>query len=314
MKIVAYTSSLNGKEAVKNCIHALLNQTYPLKEIIVVDNGSTDGTCNESFPEQVTLIGHLRNLGTSGAAATAFEYALGNDYDWIWVLDQDTTPKPDALEKLVELHQGFDAERQKRIGIISSLVVLLPSHRVIHGRLLTRGGTRPTPVDPNSVYYECDATIWSGSMYNLEAVKKVGLPRFGIHGCWEDLSLDYGDLEYSFRIKQAGYEVLGHNQSHIVHPVGKAKHFRIFKHTIYSTNHSPFRRYLYCRNMVYFWLYLYPDTNRFITGLYLTYRTIANCGKILLFEKDRWRKIQACLLGIVDGLRKKLDHRHFYYA
>lgn len=312
MNIVAYTSSWNGKEALNSCIQGLLKQTYPLKEIIVVDNRSSEEICIKQFPKQVSLICHLKNLGVGGAAATAFEYALQNDYDLIWVLDQDTTPKPDALQKLVEFFQGLDAERQNRIGIISSLVVLFPSNRIIHGRLLTPGGPRPTPVDPHAAYYECDANIWSGSLYNLVAVKKVGLPRFGVNGVWEDFCMDYGDLEYSFRIKQAGFEVLGHNHSHIIHQVGEAKNFRIFNLELRSTNHSAFRRYLFFRNMVYFWLYIYPDKNIFFTVSYLIFRTITNCGKILLLEKNRWRKINAILFGVLDGFKKNLNKRRFY--
>lgn len=312
MNIVAYSSSLNGKQALKILIEALLSQTYPTKEIIVVENRSTDGTSLESFPPQVTFISHLRNLGTSGAAATAFQYAQSRGYEWLWVLDQDTVPKPDALEKLVELYRSLDPELQERTGILSSLVILHPTDKVIHGRRLTRGGVRPAKVDPTKLYYECDATIWSGSLYNLKAVQKVGLPRFGLNGCWEDFCLDYGDIEFSFRIKQAGYRVFGHNFSHIIHPVGRTKHRRLLTHTIYSTNHSPFRRYLYFRNMVYFWLYLYPGKNMFILVLYLAYRLLANSVKICLLEENRARKIQGCLVGIWDGLRKQLHHRHFF--
>jgi len=312
MNIVAYSSSLSGEEALKRLVGALRIQTYPIKEIIVVDNGRSRETPDEIFAGDVTVIRHPRNLGTSGAVATAFEYAQARGYGWMWVLDQDTIPNPDALEKLVELYHSFDSALQQQTGILSSLVVLYPTDIVIHGRRLTRCGTRPTRVDPNKTYYECDATIWSGSLYNLQAVQKVGLPRFGVNGCWEDFCLDYGDIEFSFRIKQAGYKILGHNLSRIVHPVGETKHVRVFAHTIYSTNHSPFRRYLYFRNMVYFWLYLYPNKNLFAVVLYMIYRLFMNCAKICLLENHRCRKIHASLLGVWDGLRQHLDHQHFF--
>jgi GT2 family glycosyltransferase len=312
MRIVAYSSSLNGKQQLKALIEALLSQTYPTKEILVVENGSTGGTPLESFPPQVTFITHPRNLGTSGAAATAFQYAQSRGYEWLWALDQDTIPKPDALEKLVDLYRSFDPGLQERTGILSSLVILHPTDMRIHGRRLTPGGVRPAKVNPARACYECDATIWSGSLYNLKAVREVGLPRFGLNGCWEDFSLDYGDIEFSSRIKQAGYKVFGHNFSHIVHPVGKTKHLRLLTRTIYSTNHSPFRRYLYFRNMIYFWLYVYPHKNILILPLYLTYRLLANCAKICLIEDDRTRKIQGCLVGVWDGLRRQLHHRHFF--
>jgi GT2 family glycosyltransferase len=311
MNILAYTSSFNDKEAVARCLEAVLAQRYPVRKTIVVDNCSTDGTPSESFPPGVTLLRHARNLGTSGAAATAFQYALEKGYDWVWVLDQDTVPEPDALEKLVELFNGFDAEEQRRVGVLSSVVILKPTGLVLHGAQLTPKGLHPYVVDEGTVSYECDATIWSGSLFNMAAVREVGFPRFGEHGCWEDLALDYGDLEYSFRIKQAGYKLLAHVQSRILHPVGKVKVGEFRSTAVYSSDHSAFRRYLSARNMVYFWLYLYPNPNPIWTPLFLLRRLSANGVKMMLLERDRWRKIVATVVGAWDGLRKNLDRSRF---
>jgi rhamnosyltransferase len=311
VQVTAYISSFNSLTSVTRCVQALLDQTYPVTEIIIVDNRSSDGTPNHSFPDKVTLICHLRNLGVGGAAATAFEYGLANGREWMWVLDQDTVPKQDALEKLVEFYESLRERDQQRVGILSSLVILRPSEAAVHGRRLTRGGPRPARLDPAHPAYDCDATIWSGSLYRLDVVRRVGMPRFGATGCWEDFSMDYGDLEFSFRIRRAGYRIIGHGGSRILHEVGEVRHCRIFPRWIYSTNHSPFRRYLYFRNMTYFWLYLYPGRHLARIALYLAYRLLANTVKIAALERNRRRKIAACLAGIWDGVRRDLTHRRY---
>jgi len=192
VNIVAYTSSLNDKSALKRCIHALLNQTYSVSEIIVVDNGSSDGTTLETFPDKVTLICNAKNLGVGGAVATAIQYALTKNYDWIWVLDQDSVPRKDALFKLVELYNSFPPALQKQTGVLSSLCVYPGIKKEVHGTLLTPMGKRSVRVAPKELYYECDATIWSGSMYSLHSVRKVGLPRYGMQGYWDDFGMDWG--------------------------------------------------------------------------------------------------------------------------
>jgi GT2 family glycosyltransferase len=311
MRVLVYTSSMNGRDSLHACINSVLNQTYPVEKILVVDNASSDGSCLETFPEEVTLICHLRNLGTSGAAATAFEVALSQGYDWIWVLDQDTVPDSDALYRLVELYHSFSPDDRAKVGIICSEILLDPTGFHVRGRQLSASGMRPAVRNASARYYDCDAVIWSGALFKVDAIRAVGQPRFGSRGCWEDLGLDYGDIEYSYRIKQAGYRVLQDTHSRIIHPIGKSRHLKLGPAQIYSTNHNAFRRYLYARNMVYFWLYLFPTRNRFGILFYLCYRLVANSVKMILFEKERGRKLRATWIGTWDGFRKRLDGRRF---
>ena len=149
--------------------------------------------------------------------------------------------------------------------------------------------------------------IWSGALINLAVVGRVGLPRAGKTGCWEDLSLDYGDIEYAYRISRAGYRIVVHCDSIIDHPIGRGLHGRILGWDVYSTNHSAFRRYLYFRNLVFFWLKLYHRRNWPLLMIWFGYRFGAILFGIVFLERQRRVKIKACLLGIYDGLRGHLD-------
>lgn len=208
---------------------------------------------------QVTLICHLQNLGTSGAATTAFEYAVSKNYDWLWVMDQDSIPQNDALEKQMDLYHRFDPKLQSQIGVLGSLVFVHPSQDLSVLHLLTRRGTKLIKVNRNDDLCECDTTIWSGSLYNLKAVEQVGLPRYGVGGYWDDFCLDWGDLEFGYRIKRAGYKVIVNPKSIVYHNIGKVTHVTLLGRKLFTSNHLPFRRYLSFRNMVYFWIYLHPD-------------------------------------------------------
>ena len=301
MRVAVAISSYNEKSALKRCIQSLLEQTYPVQEIIVVDNRSSDGTTLETFSEKVTLICHIRNIGPTGAVATAFQYALERGYDWLWVLDLDSVPRPDALERLVGVYNDLAPEQQGRVGLLSSHMVTAFSDRVTDHFVLSPKGPRVAHEVRGKSYCECDCTIWTGSLVNLKAVTKVGFPRYGVEGYWQEFGFDWGDIEFCYRLRQAGYKVIVDRSSLIEHSVGSPIEGRLFGKMTSTSNHAAFRRYLHFRNMVYFWCYIYSDKNLFAVLLYICSRSIKDIVKIIMMENGRIPKIRAILRGIWDG-------------
>ena len=273
---------------------------------MVIDNGSTDGTCDEPFPDEVTLFCHLTNTGVGGAAATAFEIARAEAYDWVWALDQDSVAEPEALERHIDLLHTFSPQERASIGVLSSVIRMQPTERLYTGGRLTRLGVRPPSMNSHSTYYVCDVSIWSGALFNISAIRAAGEPRFGRQGIWVDFSMDYSDMDYIFRIKQASFQVLVNPRSQINHPVGELRSNRFASIEMYSTNHRPFRRYLYSRNMTYFWLHIYPTRLRPAVWFYVLARNLANSCKLLLLEQDVWRKLLAIWIGCWHGITRQL--------
>ncbi|MBA2262975.1 MAG: glycosyltransferase, partial [Solirubrobacterales bacterium] len=77
------------------------------QSIVVVDNASTDGT-PELLRERglldrdaVRLLRLAENRGGAGGFAAAVEATRAQDCDWIWLMDDDSEPVPDALERLL---------------------------------------------------------------------------------------------------------------------------------------------------------------------------------------------------------------------
>ena len=307
MRILIHVHTWNGAGIIHTALAAILRQTVALEEILIVDNGSTDGTPDLAYPKIVTVVRHDLNLGTSGSVKTGIEYARAHGYDWIWVLDADSDPQPDALELLIRTVEAYDPNEHRDIGVVCSSHNLVRLGQKLHGRVLTPGGPRLPELREGRHEVECDSVIWSGALINLAVVDRVGLPRAGTQGCWEDLSLDYGDIEYTYRIHRAGYRILVHRASLIDHPIGKGVHRQIFSHDFYSSNHSAFRRYLYFRNLVHFWLRIYHRRNWPMLLVWFGYRLSATLVGIVLLESDRGAKLTACFTGIMDGLRGRMD-------
>jgi N-acetylglucosaminyl-diphospho-decaprenol L-rhamnosyltransferase len=94
--------SWNGRELLDECLTALRKSKDSLrKQIILVDNGSTDGTdafIRASYPE-VELIRSAANLGFTRANNLAFECAKGK---YVLMLNSDAFISPDAIQRTVD--------------------------------------------------------------------------------------------------------------------------------------------------------------------------------------------------------------------
>lgn len=100
-RIVAVVVTFNRSRLLRMVLDALLDQTYPVDEILVVDNCSTDDTADVLAEYGVTIERLDSNRGSSGGFARGVSQAAGHDCDWIWMMDDDAVPALDALEQLM---------------------------------------------------------------------------------------------------------------------------------------------------------------------------------------------------------------------
>src|SRR3954452_4327952 len=108
----------NGMAHLPECLNALSAQHYPAFEVLVVDNGSTDGSpayIAANYPE-VRYITSGSNLGYSGAVNLALNYASGT---YIAVLNMDAMVEPDWLGPLVAF-----LEMHSEVGAVTPKIVL----------------------------------------------------------------------------------------------------------------------------------------------------------------------------------------------
>lgn len=110
--------NFNGKKYIQNCINSVLKQTYSNFEIILVDNGSTDGSIEfvkENFSdERIKLFRLEKNLGFAGGNNFGFKYSSGS---YIVLLNNDTIVEKNWLKELVKSIDKFE-----NAGIVQSLI------------------------------------------------------------------------------------------------------------------------------------------------------------------------------------------------
>ncbi len=306
MKVLGHIHTFNDEDVIDQCIQAVMAQTYPVEEILIVDNASIDKTLDRKFPDKVHIIRHDENTGTNGSVNTGMKYALEKDHDWIWILDADTLPLPDALEKLVRLYEGFPPELQEKTWTLSCLPKEERIDRLHHGVNFNEKGVYEISPDPDAEYYECDANMWTGSMYKLETVKEIGLPEL-------DYVLDWGDVIYGYIGMRRGYKGFIHQSSivlHNLHPMDTLHYLRFGIRKVKVFWSPPIRFYYLWRNSTYFWLHLYHHKNFFNIVLPHLFNFLKWMIKATLFIKKPGPILWACVRGFWDGLFKKLHNRY----
>jgi GT2 family glycosyltransferase len=211
-KVWCVVLNWNGADYTLECLAALRTCTYPTLNVIVIDNGSTDDSVSRikvAYPE-ILLLHNQKNLGFAGGNNVGIRYALERGADYIWLLNNDTKPAPDALSALVAKASSAD-----RIGAVASICY----------------------------YADAPSTVqaWGGSRVNLW-IGYSGLSRIpreddwfdSLNGtsilvrrsAWEDVGLldeaffvYWEDTEFCLRLRKKGWRIAAAPDSRVLHKV-----------------------------------------------------------------------------------------------
>lgn len=102
--VAAVIVSYNRRALLEQVVDAVEAQTTPVSRIIVIDNGSTDGSREflRERGDRVDLIEAGTNGGGAGGFATGLAWALAVGSSYVWLMDDDAVPERDCLELLLE--------------------------------------------------------------------------------------------------------------------------------------------------------------------------------------------------------------------
>ena len=239
--------------------------------LYVIDN--TEGKDNKSrLPKSKKIKYYFKNenLGVGYALNKAAKKALKDGYKYLLTLDQDTTFKPKVLSRLKKdiLELNMD-----------EVAILLPWQETKLGLV---------PVAKKYDYPEHVMT--SANIINLDIWKKV-------KGFREDFFIDGIDIEYSFKVRRAGYKIIRDNRVSVDHELGdiKIKYFRGKKYVL--GNYNYIRRYYIVRNNHY----IFDEYVRFSPFLCIDLIKARDTYiGILLFERHKIKKIKAMRQGLED--------------
>ncbi len=206
----------NGKDSLGDCLNALKSQSQPV-DVIVVDNGSSDGSAEfieKNYPD-VILLKNARNLGFAGGVNTGIKYSLEHGYDFVALLNNDAVADQKWLEHLVKF-----LDSHPRVGIVTGKILAADGkHLDSTGDIYTIWGL-PFPRgrdELDSGKYDKGPWIFGASggasLYRAKMLKAVGL--FD-----EDFFAYYEDIDISFRAQLAGWKIAYNPQAMVRHQIG----------------------------------------------------------------------------------------------
>jgi GT2 family glycosyltransferase len=195
--VVAVVVTRNRPALLKRCLEAIDSQTYPVRQLVVVDNASDEPTREFLAGETARrsadfhLIRLEENTGGAGGFHEGMRAALPLPCTHMWLMDDDCEPEPEAMAELVAAAAivGEDA-------VLGSNIFDLDGESINVQPVSQRLGTNRTaqyPLHLAEGLLEVGALTFVSFLVSCDLVRKVGLPlkEFFI---WGD------DTEYSFRL------------------------------------------------------------------------------------------------------------------
>ncbi len=118
----------NGKKDTLECLESLKTITYPESEVIIVDNGSIDGSteCFKKLYPEIEIIENQKNLGFAEGNNVGIRKAMEKDVDYVLLLNNDTVVDPEFLGELV-----IAAEDDPKNGIVGPKIYYYNNRKLI---------------------------------------------------------------------------------------------------------------------------------------------------------------------------------------
>jgi GT2 family glycosyltransferase len=288
----------NRRRLLLDCLRALAAQTRRPECIVVVDNASTDGTVDalrEAGWLDDTTFSFLRlpeNTGGAGGFEAGISRALALGAHWVWLMDDDALPHPEALQALLEMRP--DPSSLYGSVAVQGSMLAWPMQRADQP-----GSERIEDLEHAPASCKVQFLPFLGFLISADMVQRIGLPDGSFF-----LAAD--DVEYCLRARQAGAPIQLVRASVIEHPLARLTTLRLGRARIYNLRLPPWKRYYDVRNRLivarrhHGWALWYSTIPSTIVRLMLT----------LLVEPERVDQCKAFAGGFIDGLLDKRGRRH----
>jgi GT2 family glycosyltransferase len=271
-------------------LESIQQLNYPHRQILVVDNGSSDGSpraIKKQFPNVLQQLNE-ENLGFAGGFNQGLRIALEAGADYALILNNDTFVAPDMLDRLLEASQPAD------VGVVSPLIYYADAPNEIWSAGAGRNQWTLELADNHGrqqKYAEITEREFLSGCGML--IKRAVLEQVGLFD--ERFFMYYEDSDFSLRVRQAGFRMLLAPQAHMWHAVSRSS----------DGSDSPNERYWMGYSSVLFfrkhitswrWLIIFP------------WRLVSTLKTILrLLIKRQTNSASAYLRGTLKGILAKTN-------
>ncbi len=285
-QIIAIVVTYNRLPMLQRCIEKLKAQSVAC-DILIVNNASTDGSASwleKNKNEEMQVLDTGVNLGGAGGFNAGIRWAVQAGYEYLWLMDDDCFPNPDALEKLMEASALLRIE----YGWLSSVALWTDGTECkMNRQKLNKRFYAYSPLLKHGLVLAEQATFVS-LFLRSETIHRAGLPI-------KDFFIWGDDIEFTRRIAvRNGIPSFVVGQSQVIHAMKEN-----IGSSIAIDRAERIDRYRYAfRNEAY----LYRKEG--IRGICYY---LAKCGlyisQIIIKAPDhRWKRIRVLLGSMIEGV------------
>lgn len=282
--VITLVVNYNRANDTIECIKSLLQCIYPVQKIVVLDNGSTDGSfemLKKRF-QNITLLRSETNLGFTGGINFLLRYTCTERPDYILSINNDTTVDPTFITHMVTAMEGHP----KAAMACGTIYCYHDRNRVWYGggRMVPLRGlaihTRKGKlIDPETLGSPRTVSFVTGCLFlfRTSSLEKIGFvdERFFMY-------LD--DIELSARIRALGFDLLY---------VPKA----IIFHKVLGEKENPLKLYYSARNRLLFIRTGLKGITKFVaTAYFLTVISL----KLIIWRISKPLFFKAATYGLQD--------------
>lgn len=293
VKIACNIVTYNRKSYLKRCLDAIINQTLKPQTVYIVDNASTDGTI-ESVKEwgyynsivngiSFKYVLNDHNEGSSGGQYIGMKTAYeDDDYDGIWVMDDDGVPDKDCL--------NFLFPYLKKYHYVAPIVLsdedlrscsFAPHYEDVDKFAEMMGAKEGMIINW--------ASPFNGVLYSRELISKIGYPKREMF-IWGD------ENNYHHRAKRANYKSYTILKAIHYHPLNRQEYDSYFGIGFVSNLTADWKLYCYLRNLVYNELRV---IEYFPKNIYMAIRTSI---AVTVYYYHKGKKMSLLLSAVAAGL------------
>lgn len=283
-----------------DCVRSLLSLDYPEYRVVVVDNGSEDGSVAKlraEFGDRTEIIANETNLGFAGGSNVGIAYALERGAGYVMLLNNDTVVDPNFLSPLVDVLRS-----ENPVGAVTPKIYFMHDPQRLWaaggeirwwlGQARSRGRTQ---LDHGQFDHAGPVDYATGCclLFTRAALEEVGLLDERYFGYFED-------ADWSIRARRAGFQIWYEPTSKIWHVAGGS--IRQKETPAKGGQTSPFHHYLVTRNNLWL-LFGHAKGMMRLVGL------VVFCVRRLLVYSlafvvlRRWDKLRCLWKGARDGWR-----------
>lgn len=288
-RIAAVVVTYNRLQLLQECIAALKDQSSLPNEIVIINNGSTDGTADWLASQNNITVITQQNAGSSGGQYTGVKYAVDKNYDWVWCMDDDTIPTADALQAFVSSEYFISSTS----FLCSAVLWKDDTFHKMNRPLLIAGGYEETfhkDLKSSEIIYASFVSV----LINTKAVITAGYPL-------KKMFIWFDDLEYTIRLRKFGPGYLIGN-SVVYHKTEKnlGPDFLPKGRKLNSKEVLGIRNYLFIRKNIY------PFATTKTKHFYIYLKSVAVILKYGLATKQFGTVLKASIQGLLMNKKQTL--------